>query len=289
MSDHEEGRAGGRTFDQVLSQGLEDLAADAPDRVTPPPEGRPGEQPGERHDRRRRAPVVLLGAAAAAAVVVAGVAVWTQAGGSGTDGPGGQGSASCAATLRVDGRKYVSAGDLKRIPVPGSRVGTARLPGGCDDSGGTAEHSDDPDYTRDAYLVPGVPAADAVFADDGIWVNAELTSLPAAVIEARTPQPCTLPDRSVVTGRLESVHPSTPPRVDGDVRAPFSASLSSTDPALTGGRWQSVIIRFRVPAGSDVPALKEMRGLLYRGEAARVLLGCSGSGYVSDNVQVADD
>ncbi|QWZ09723.1 hypothetical protein KRR39_08290 [Nocardioides panacis] len=235
---------------------------------------------------------MFLGAAAAAAVAVVAVNALTSVGGS-DRGTGGGGGASCPSSLRVAGHEYRSAGDLLREPVPGARVGKALLPGGCVDGGGssrdgtTVTNAPEPDYTVDAFKVPGVSVDDAVLANGKIWVNEERTSLPPAVVDSRREQPCALASVSVVTGKLVNVHPKRAPKVDGDVTAPFTASLYSSDRALTGGRWQTVLVGFRVPAEGDVTGLAGMRDLLYKGKTAEVRLRCAGAKYVADSVKVA--
>ncbi len=288
MTDKRADEVPDRDFERMMRQGLQDLADEAPayepTRAAHEIPTRPG----------RSRPVALL-AAAAVVVAVAAVALWTRTGNPDSNGDSGRdGAASCPSTLRVDGRSYVSAGDLQRIPIHGARVGTATLPGGCTDNigtdlnGNTTGPDTEPDYTADAYLVPDVPASEAVMANGKVWVNATRTTPPAAVIEARTPQPCTFVEPTAVTGTLVAVHSRKPPRVDGDVRAPFTGALYSTDPALTAGRWEAVLVRFHVPAGGEVPSLGDMRKILYKAQPARVRLHCA-AGYAADSVQLATD
>jgi hypothetical protein len=158
-----------------------------------------------RRDRR-----VWLGAAAALVVGVVGATWWGVA----HDGDGA-GSATCASELRFDGRAYVADGALRHLPRAGERLGTGVEPG-CRDGEGDGS----PDERVAVYRLPGLPVAQAVLAQDMVWVRSGLGALPDKVVRMNRPLPCR---STTLRGQAVGYHGD----VGEDARPPYALDIEA--------------------------------------------------------------
>lgn len=193
------------------------------------------------------------------------------------------GEAVCPNRLIVAGTEYIPAGDLQRMPVSAGLISSGSLPGGCDDGGGANAR-----HTIDVHSIPGVPPHEAVLAGDKVWVNGTLSKLPSTVQHLREPITCRLNSILTVRGDILSADSATAPKFDGDLTAPYTLELRTSDPRLTqGDEWRWVIVRMRGLDEAAVPSRDAFREMLYAGKPAEVALRCEGPRFVAQKVGLA--
>lgn len=196
------------------------------------------------------------------------------------EGPGGGGPA-CESTLEFDGRTYSGAGgELVRAPVAGRPLGTGHMPG-CDyELAGSAEAGAD----IEVLSVRGVDPRSLVLTANGVlWTQEPEDPLLA---EAREPVPCTDARQGMITGDWVRTDGQQVER-DFEPILPFAA-LIVVDAETLGldRRWESAVIRVRVPMGTAVPPPDEVRRALSGAAPLSVEVTCRDSRFVASSLRV---
>jgi hypothetical protein len=225
--------------------------------------------------RRFGGRTVLLAGLVAASVVAGAAGLVSLLG---PDDQSGQ--ASCAKELTYDGARYVAIGDIVRMPAPGGSLPQPARREPCDDGNGAVAAQD-----ILAATLPGADPAAALVAGGDVWVNVALDQDPPAVEDARRPLMCTLTEPVTVKAEIFSLEPELEPRFDGDVRAPYTAELRSTDRtlALDGYDW----VMITASGEGSAPDEATVRQVLYDGKPAAVTLECAGDGLALTTIAVS--
>ncbi|MDN4161953.1 hypothetical protein [Nocardioides abyssi] len=183
-------------------------------------------------------------------------------------GAGGDGSASCAAVLEIDGVRYSGYGDLRRQPETTGRRLDVVVPG-CDDTGG--QGGAEPDRAASAEELAGVAADRAVLLDGLLYVR-DGSDLPAAARVWFDPVRCAHAGEAELTGTWLGVTGSQEPRADGDLRPPYRIDVAVADGPAT---YAGTTVTLRVTSDTQ-PALgrDDVRDTLWTGGSVTARVRC---------------
>jgi hypothetical protein len=157
--------------------------------------------------------------------VLLSVLCLTLTGGCGASSGGGDGAASCAAVIELDGHTYWGRGGVERIPPTTDRSLPAVLPG-CDDSGGqdgaVEEESVEVQVLADLEPTVAVLFQDTIYVRDGAKLPEETQ------IWFRAPR-CASSGEFELTADWLGVRSTKKVRFDGDIRLPYRLMVKVTD------------------------------------------------------------
>lgn len=221
--------------------------------------------------RRHRLPVAVAAAVLALIVVSGGLWAITRGGA----GSGGGAEASCAETLQWRGH-WFEPYDTVRVPHPGRRLGRAYW---CQDTNPIGQRSGEV-----VYAVPGVPAGQAFWWNDKIWLAARPARVPDAVDALQKPISCRRP--ATLTGTIEQVNGRRPGEQE-TVTVPFTIGLRIENGLgrVSMQRYASVRVTIKITHDTDgASALARVARHVDNRRTVRIAAVCRGDQFVATAV-----